>query len=106
MAEANQSQEHGSYPFDSARVLAAGANLWLVALVLPFVLARPGDALTGAITLVPVPALGLGLMLLHRQRLIATWLLLGGVPTLTGSVAAILPSLTNQEPFSDLGALL
>ena len=91
---------------DGARVMVLGMNAWLVLAVLPMMLA---ELKTGAAVLwsvLPLPALIAGVLVLGRSQLVAAYVLLGGFPTLLAALLAVLPRFVVQTPYSTVGLLL
>jgi hypothetical protein len=108
MAEGNQSEitTIGRTRTDVAQVLALGANAWTVCLLLPALLAVPTSGMTLVWVLVPLGALGAGGLCVGRRTGAAAWLLLAAYPVAVAAVAAVLPSLTVQHPYSTVGTSL
>lgn len=91
---------------DSARVMVLGLNAWLVLLAVPMLLAEPRSAAHLAWLLLPLPPLLAGAAALERARTLATWVLLGGYPTLLVAVVASMPQLVLQSAYSTVGLLI
>lgn len=91
---------------DAARVVVLGLNAWAVLVVIPMLLAEPRSFAHVAWLLLPLPALLAGALAMPRSRPLASWVLLGGFPTLLVAVVAAMPRLVLQSAYSTVGLLI
>lgn len=92
--------------FEMAGVIALGANAWLVANVLPLAFAGPRSFAAPLVLALPIIALGVGVWLVRVSPVLAQWSLFGIFPTMLAAVAALLPVVAVQTPYSGVGGAL
>ncbi len=87
------------------RVGLLGVNAWVVVVLAPLVHVDAGAA-SLALALLPLAALGYGVLMLGRRLEHARWALLLGVPLCTGGVLALAPALTEHDAYGAAGLVL